>query len=106
MRDDFTPLSSGLILSKVLIVFDEIVTTAKSPGGSETEEASHHVVMDYTKMTENLFFRVFECQTNEESLVYDQLDLFTRSVQSPTGQPPTPVGQVIVNVDVKVQNDF
>jgi len=82
---DFTPLSSPLILSKILIVIDEpsLEFPAEATAGAsddsqeekqETPMPSQPEVMDYGKMTENLFFRIYEGTVEEESLIFDQLD--------------------------------
>ena len=61
--------------------------------------------MDYGKLTENLFFRVYEGTIQEEILLFDQLDMNSR-VDSESGLPEMTIGVPIVSVDTNVRNDF
>lgn len=79
---DLTPLSKPLILSKILIVIDEPSLEAPDPDSDDSEgenraPASKQVlteVMDYSMVTENLFFRIYEGTVEEDTLIFDQLD--------------------------------
>ena len=79
---DLTPLSKPLILSKILIVIDEPSLEAPDPHSDDSEgenraPASKQVlteVMDYSMVTENLFFRIYEGTVEEDTLIFDQLD--------------------------------
>ena len=79
---DFTPLSSPLVLSKILIVYQEPPKrkTATRKGIDSDEEPEQQLeVIDYSKIAENLFFRVYEGTSSEaETLLYDQLDMNCR----------------------------
>lgn len=112
LRHDFTPLSNPLILSKILIVIDEPSADENQEADSsyESEEESKQEpmaleVMDYAKMTENLFFRVFEGTVEEETLLFDQLDQNSK-IDAATGLPMMSIGEAIVTVNARVQNDF
>ena len=79
---DLTPLSKPLILSKILIVIDEPSIEAPEPDSEDSEGENKNSstkqvlteVMDYSMVTENLFFRVYEGSAEEETLIFDQLD--------------------------------
>ena len=80
---DFTALSKPLILSKILIVIDEPSLESPDPDSDDSEGEQHRKsasqqvlteVMDYSMVTENLFFRVYEGSAEEETLIFDQLD--------------------------------
>ena len=89
---DLTPLSKPLILNKILIVIDEPSIESPSKvsddsaegdsktGGDHQHNSSHtshpanREVTDYSKITENLFFRIYEGSVEEEILIFDQLD--------------------------------
>jgi len=68
---DFTPLSGPLVLNKILIVYEEEVTPKAKTEDGDSEEEEATVDFDYGKMTEGLFFRVFQCQMEEEVLLFD-----------------------------------
>ena len=102
---DFTPLSSSLVLSKILIVFDEVSPGENSDSDEEEGMQQATQVLDYSTMTRDLFFRVFEGPTHEESRIFDQLDLHMR-IDSSLGLPEQPIGVPIVTVNAKVVNDF
>ena len=79
---DLTPLSKPLILSKILIVIDEPSIETPDPGSDDSEGENKNSstkqvlteVMDYSMVTENLFFRVYEGTVEEDTLIFDQLD--------------------------------
>lgn len=87
---DLTPLSKPLILNKILIVIDEPSIESPSKVSDDSAEGDsktgdHHnsshtnpqanrVVTDYSKITEDLFFRIYEGSVEEEILIFDQLD--------------------------------
>lgn len=56
-------------------------------------------------MTQSLFFRVYEGSEEDEVLLFDQLDLNSRT-DSQTGMPMMSIGEAMVNVNTIVQNDF
>ena len=92
---DLTPLSRPLILNKILIVVDEpsIESPEKSSDDISPQNDSktggdilHSEVTDYSKITENLFFRIYEGTAEEEILMFDQLDQNSK-IDAATGMP-------------------
>jgi len=66
---DFTPLSGPLVLSKILIVLDEEeIDPQQSQTAGQNEDSDEEIdgskrvrapIIDYSRMTEKLFFRIF-----------------------------------------------
>ena len=107
---DFTPVSKPLILNKIMIIIDEpsIETPDADSDNSEEEQTPCPVLtesIDYAKNTENLFFRISEGSVEEEILIFDQLDQNSK-IDGKTGQPLMNIGEAIITVNAKVQNDF
>ena len=65
------------------------------------QRKADHTVMDYSQMTDRLFFRIFQCQHDEEILVFDQLDMNTK-IDQKTRKPVMSIGQAIVAVETQV----
>ena len=85
-----------------MIVIDEpsIETSEKASDESddESQKPVHTEVMDYAKMTENLFFRIYQGTIQEEALIFDQLD-HNSKIDSTTGLPEMQIGEAIVNIN-------
>ena len=108
---DFTPLSRPLVLSKILINIEEqeIVPHSSSSDSDASDSAESTpvtiaptmTVTDYSKMTQGLFFRVYEGSSEDEMLLFDQLDLNSRT-DSQTGMPMMSIGDAMVTVNSTV----